>query len=174
MKIKYTLFLLAIAFLLIIFSCFLFGTDFIDQNLQGEIQHVSFNFVSGYAATNSINEDEWTIYLHNVEPQEGLEPYDPGAYTSGSVCYFNILKNSNPQLYEVDTFGINNTLGVYATNGTGIFTTFDEGELEIETIDTENGEISGRMWVDVIPSSGGSHLNGNFSVVIDPASIDGK
>jgi hypothetical protein len=173
MKINYTI----VCILMIIISFFtgcLLEEGFIDQNLQGEIQHLPYSFVSGYATDSFTDSSDWTFRLYNVAPQAGLEPYEDGAYPSGSYCYFTIPKNNSPQLYEVGTFGIGADIGVYATIGTTTNTAFDDGELEILTIDLSGGTITGKMWVDVSSVSEGSSLNGNFSVVIDPESIPVK
>ena len=174
MKIKLTIIFFITITVLLFPGCPLFEEGFKDQNLQGEIQHKSYSFVSGYAATALTDASRWTLYLYDVAPQAGFEPYEEGAYPSGSYCYFTISKDDPPQIYEVGTFGIGGDIGVYASIGTLTQTAFDKGEVEILTINTTGGEITGRMWVDVNSSSEGSSLNGNFSVVIDPGSIGSK
>jgi hypothetical protein len=173
---KIIIFFLLTAGICLFSSCPLEEPGFIDQVLQGTILHESYIFVSGYATTNTIDENAWTVYLYNISPEDGINPWEEDAYPGISdslVIYFTLSKTSSPQTYDINTFGSgDDALMVTGFNNStlqGSF--FDKGTLEITEINLTTLIISGRIVADVNDNSEGSYVNGNFSVPIDPDSV---
>ena len=164
---KALIYTMAILLLLTCFGCSLQNedtiSDFIDQNLQGEVKSNSFTFVSGYASTSSTN--SYTIYFFPSDPNSGYNPWDTGAYSVVfPYMYFTIDTDSTPQTYDISTFGTNGlSLTGYISGTSGVL--FDDGEIEIISIDNTEYSISGRIWA--ISNEGTSSVSGNFEVPIE-------
>ena len=152
--------------LLLLLSCEPFRD--INQNLQGEIDNMDFSFASGYADTNSIDTTLWSINLYRINPNNGFNPWEIGAYPENyPYITFTLAKASVPQEYIVTTFGISGKLITgWTTSSTGV--SFDEGELTITKIDKVNNTIMGT--IDAETFDVGSSLFGKFSIDINPAS----
>jgi len=163
--------LIATALILISITClscsfFKFNKliGFADQDLQGEIRSYPYTFVAGYARTNYMDTDCYSIFLLPSSPNAGYAPWDENAYDKlYPYLSFVLEKNSVPQMYNISTLGADGImLTGYSTYSDGVL--FDDGQLEITSIDTVTNIISGRIWGTTNEET--STVSGNFQVVI--------
>lgn len=151
--------------LILLSACHLLNPEeergFKDQNLQGKIRGNTFSFVSGVALDK--NSSSWNIRLFPRDPAAGEDPWSTSAYSNVyPYLSFTISRTAPTQKYTVAFLSSSAlTLAGWASPSEGTF--FDDGEIEIQSIDTAT--ITGRIWA--ITNEGDS-INGNFSAVIEP------
>jgi len=150
----------AIVFVFVISGCDLltgfFKSD--DDTLSGKIRSVSYEFTYGYASTGSTYYD---IYLLSADPATGQSIYP--------YVVFSLPIANDAQTYAINALGQSSggRAGIMVTGySTELYGTwFDSGTLEIESVDLENGQISGAFH-DAETTEGTSSISGTFTISI--------
>ncbi|HOX31565.1 MAG TPA: hypothetical protein PLB91_04500 [Spirochaetales bacterium] len=146
--------------------------EIIDQPLQGNFNGKVFDYNSGYAEADD-ETGEYHFYLYNVEPADGFQPWEAGAYLGSE--YLEVLF-SVPQ--AVGTYDLyfdlydwsseeNQTVTLYDPIDDSLNILCDLGSIRIDSIDTVSGIIQGA--IAARPSDDGSDwVNGTFAIEIEP------
>lgn len=140
--------------------------EFKNQNLQGKIGGVDWQFESGYSGIEQIYDfdlqdfvDGFGFNFYNVADTNLCDGVDP----STDYAFF-VLNELKTGLIDFQDERSEQSATLYDKSDTISIGAFF-GAIEILTVDTNNGVITGRMDIREFPtSSSDNYLNGNFSV----------
>ena len=132
------------------------GYEFIDQDLQGKISAIDWEYQSGKARISHFDDTKLSIDIYSETP-DGGDQCDAGAFTSSN--YYIIFSIPN----ETGVYQLSTSQSVTFVDSSGDIlnnTIAMTGAVEILSIDT-SGNVTGRM--DVRYSyNDEDYVNGNF------------
>jgi len=127
------------------------GYNFLDQNLQGEIDGTSWIFRTGTAEPSSSMPNQLSIEMVN---EEIIDPCSQFFFDQEQI-FFSVPNQLG--LYQLDLQS--QTVTFFIPPGSNFIA--GEGAIEIQSIDTSNGIVTGRMDVR---ANDNTSANGNFTL----------
>lgn len=155
-----------------------FSSDFLEQNLQGRIDNISFEFGEGTARHSTLSDDRLTFHLYDINesPSEicefsfGWENVFPAIQfiIPNSIGVFNLDLNNNTDDYLLFH---HNKVGA-GPNGEDVSTSIVATEASVEIISISESEITGKLVgefnSELNTEIGETTVNGNFTVEFCP------